>query len=96
MVRCGVPSEGENVYEDGISRLTITTQDILFLLSCRVCVCVREVVQEVDMLAGKYCEALSATQTNLAVFAREEKAHRTVGIIVCWRSQQNGRFMNVS
>jgi hypothetical protein len=29
---------------------------------------------------GNYCEALSATQTNLAVSAREEKAHRTVGV----------------
>jgi hypothetical protein len=29
---------------------------------------------------GKYCEALSATQTNLVVSAREEKAHRTVGV----------------
>jgi hypothetical protein len=37
---------------------------------------------------GKYCEALSATQTNFVVFVREEKAHRTVGTTVCWRSQQ--------
>jgi hypothetical protein len=25
MVKCGVPSEGENVYDDGTSRLTIAT-----------------------------------------------------------------------
>jgi hypothetical protein len=31
---------------------------------------------------GEHCEALSATQTNLAVLVGEEKAHRTVGSVI--------------
>lgn len=65
MVSCGVPSEGENVYWDGISKLTITMSGTRFRLTgltiiyCFGCL---------SSFVGKYCEALSATQTNLAVF----------------------------
>jgi len=64
IVRCGVPSEGENVYWLGISKLTITSLD--YGLST----CVPDMIYGMETSfdsTGKYCEALSATQTNLAV-----------------------------